>query len=97
MLKHYPTADEYSATMNKLWSVVRGYCSDDEEACSCISGAIENAFYDKRMGCSNTQAWESACDELGVEQDYLMELVFGVYSLGLEEDLEDEEDEEDLL
>lgn len=89
------TAADYQRTMGQLWDVVRGYCSDDDEAKNTITMAVENYLYDIKNGSSEFRAIQTAMDELYVEPDYMMEFAEGIVALQIEMD-DDDDDEEDV-
>lgn len=87
------TAADYQQAMSQIWNVVRGYCSDDEEAKNTITMAVENYLYDIKNGSNEFRAIQTAMDELYVEPDYMMEFAEGIFSLQIEPSWDDENDE----
>ena len=87
------TAADYQQAMSQVWDVVRGYCSDDDEAKNTITMTVENYLYDLQNGDSEFHAIQTAMDELYIEPDYMLDFAQGLIALQVEPSWDDEEDE----
>lgn len=88
------TAENYQQTMSQVWAVVRGYCTDDEEAKNTITMAVENYLYDVQNGETTFRAIQTAIDELYIESDYMEEFANGIFALNVEPAWDDDDDDE---